>query len=68
MRHVTVMSSLLAIVAVLSMVSILHIADDYAKTAEVIRGFRLELRSLELLDSGSPSVVVVLGLTKESPP
>ncbi len=67
MKRVLVITSLLAILAAISSVSIVQTAADYNRAMDVVRAFRLELSDLDLVDEGEPEVQVGFRVVNGSP-
>jgi hypothetical protein len=65
-KRTLVVTALLAVLAIVSMISIAYTAHSYGRAMEVVRGFRLELGNLRLEDSADPSIAVVLRLVNDS--
>ena len=62
MKRVFFVTGLLAILAAISAVSIVHTAQNYTRTMDVVRAFRLEPSDLALTGGGNPRSRLIFAL------
>jgi len=67
MKRVLVVTTVLAVLAIVSAVSIALSAQEYTRAMSAIRSFHLELSDLELRTEGSPEVQVAFRVANNSP-
>lgn len=67
MKRVVIVTTVLAVLAMVSAVAIALSAQEYTRSMSAIRSFHLELSNLELRTEGSPEVQVAFRVTNDSP-